>query len=81
MKFNIGDKVKSVQYPIDIRGFIIDAKPLGARRPLHCWIYKIQTDTGLRMIGEGYLEIDKGWYRDQKIDSILKKIKTILSEE
>lgn len=72
MKFTIGDKVKSVQYPGKygefIRGFITDDKPLGST-----WIYKIQTDNGSRMISESYLEIDKEWYRDQKIDSILTK--------
>ena len=79
MKFNIGDKVKS-QYKgyyekkdqiillDDISGFITDAKPLGST-----WIYKIKTDTGSRMVGENYLEIDKEWYRDKKIDSILTK--------
>lgn len=80
MKFNIGDKVKSQQYKgyyekknqiiliDDIDGFITDAKPLGST-----WIYKIKTDTGSRMVGENYLEIDKEWYRDKKIDSILTK--------
>lgn len=77
-KFNKGDKVKTItNYPgigNHVKGTIIKASVSQYWSSKKTYLCRIETDDKKeRVINQDYLELDKEYYRNQKINTILKK--------
>ena len=69
--YNLGDKVNYTNNKGKVvwRGYIIDKSILSGGKV----IYMIREDNGLvRSVAEQYVRLDKEWYREQKLNSILQ---------
>ena len=70
--YNLGDKVSYTNNKGKVvwRGYIIDKSILSGGKV----IYMIREDNGLvRSVAEQYVRLDKEWYREQKLNSILNE--------